>query len=154
MLHLRYGRADRTALSRAPSWRTTAGAAGRPTPTSTRPSEVEGASAEVVVAPGRTAATGSGAPLVAALRPPPDRPAAALGARRTSRRRATSPPPTASPACASCWQMRRPLARALPLAPVSLPDGFAARTFEPGRDEQAWLAVNAAAFATTPSRGG
>ena len=38
------------------------------------------------------------------------------------------------------WQMRRPLgAAAPPLPPAAVPDGFAARTFHPGRDEQAWL---------------
>jgi mycothiol synthase len=52
------------------------------------------------------------------------------------------------------WQMRRPLgADAPPLAPVSLPDGFAARAFSPGRDEQTWLSVNARAFASHPEQG-
>ncbi|HET8767396.1 MAG TPA: GNAT family N-acetyltransferase, partial [Pedococcus sp.] len=32
-------------------------------------------------------------------------------------------------------------------AATSLPAGYTARAFEPGRDEQAWLATNAAAFA-------
>ena len=39
------------------------------------------------------------------------------------------------------------------VAPVELPSGFTARTFEPGRDEQAWLETNAAAFATHPEQG-
>jgi mycothiol synthase len=52
------------------------------------------------------------------------------------------------------WQMRRPLgADAPPLPAVTLPDGFAARTFLPGRDEQVWLAVNARAFASHPEQG-
>lgn len=40
------------------------------------------------------------------------------------------------------------------VAPVELPPGFTARTFAPGRDEQAWLETNAAAFATHPEQGG
>lgn len=34
-----------------------------------------------------------------------------------------------------------------------LPEGFSARAFEPGRDEEAWLEVNAAAFAHHPEQG-
>lgn len=37
--------------------------------------------------------------------------------------------------------------------PVPLPDGFRARTFVPGRDEGAWLAANAEAFADHPEQG-
>jgi mycothiol synthase len=48
-------------------------------------------------------------------------------------------------------QLRRPLTD-LPAAP-SLPDGVAIRPFEPGRDDAAWLAVNAAAFASHPEQG-
>ena len=52
------------------------------------------------------------------------------------------------------WQMRRPLgAAAPPLPSATVPDGFAARTFHPGRDEQAWLEVNARAFASHPEQG-
>ena len=49
-------------------------------------------------------------------------------------------------------QMRRPLTDALP--PVVLPDGVTLRTFEPGRDEQAWLELNNLAFAEHPDQGG
>jgi mycothiol synthase len=38
-------------------------------------------------------------------------------------------------------------------AATALPDGFSARAFVPGRDEQAWLETNAAAFAHHPEQG-
>lgn len=48
-------------------------------------------------------------------------------------------------------QLRIPL----PVAePVVWPAGVAARTFEPGRDEVAWIAVNNRAFARDPDQGG
>jgi mycothiol synthase len=55
---------------------------------------------------------------------------------------------------ALAW-MRRPLhgPDARPLPDVTPPAGITIRTFEPGRDEQAWLAVNAAAFAAHPEQG-
>jgi mycothiol synthase len=49
------------------------------------------------------------------------------------------------------WQMRRPLTLALPEAP--LPAGVTLRHFRPGSDEEAWLAVNARAFAHHPEQG-
>ena len=51
-------------------------------------------------------------------------------------------------------KMARPLRPAdLDPAAVALPEGFRARTFEPGRDEEPWLATNAAAFAHHPEQG-
>jgi len=52
------------------------------------------------------------------------------------------------------WQMRRSLrsdAAALPA--VSLPEGFRTRHFLVGRDEEAWLRVNARAFVDHPEQG-
>jgi mycothiol synthase len=49
------------------------------------------------------------------------------------------------------WQMRRSLADELP--PLSMPPGVRLRTFEPGRDEDAWVRVNARAFADHPEQG-
>ncbi|MEU8292587.1 mycothiol synthase [Streptomyces pseudogriseolus] len=49
-------------------------------------------------------------------------------------------------------QMRRPLS-GLDLADPVLPEGMTVRTFEPGRDDAAWLALNAAAFAHHPEQG-
>jgi mycothiol synthase len=48
------------------------------------------------------------------------------------------------------WQLRRPL-RDLP--PAQAPTGIDIRGFRPGQDEDAWLAVNAAAFASHPEQG-
>ncbi|MFF7715379.1 mycothiol synthase [Streptomyces sp. NPDC007988] len=49
-------------------------------------------------------------------------------------------------------QLRRPLSP-LDIPDPVLPDGVTVRTFVPGRDDTAWLAVNAAAFAHHPEQG-
>nr|WP_221378418.1 mycothiol synthase [Actinoplanes polyasparticus] len=49
------------------------------------------------------------------------------------------------------WQMRRSLTEPLPEIP--LPPGITLRSFRPGHDEQAWLGVNARAFAHHPEQG-
>ncbi|MFF0578398.1 mycothiol synthase [Streptosporangium saharense] len=52
----------------------------------------------------------------------------------------------------SLWRMRRPLSAELP--PYELPDGVRLRAFEPGSpDEEAWVALNAKAFAHHPEQG-
>jgi mycothiol synthase len=50
-------------------------------------------------------------------------------------------------------QMRRDLAGVDPDPRPELPDGVTVRPFRPGRDEDAWLRVNARAFATHPEQG-
>ncbi|MFR9776808.1 mycothiol synthase [Micromonospora sp. MS34] len=49
------------------------------------------------------------------------------------------------------WQLRRPLTAALG-GPVP-PEGVELRAFRPGEDDEAWLAVNNAAFAQHPEQG-
>ncbi|MCB5911430.1 mycothiol synthase [Streptomyces pinistramenti] len=49
-------------------------------------------------------------------------------------------------------QMRRPLTH-LDLPEPRLPEGVTIRTFQPGADDAAWLAVNAEAFAHHPEQG-
>jgi mycothiol synthase len=112
---------------------------------------VAGASAEIVVHP-RRRGIGLGRALVeAATRATPDgrlrlwahgdtAPARALAASmgfREGRR---------------LEQWRRSLLSPLPR--VELPEGVRVRTFRPGRDDDAWLALNARAFAGHPEQGG
>jgi mycothiol synthase len=49
------------------------------------------------------------------------------------------------------WLMTRSLTEPLPDA--RFPDGFSLRAFRPGEDDDAWLAINAAAFAHHPEQG-
>ncbi|WP_229067862.1 mycothiol synthase [Actinoplanes sp. DH11] len=49
------------------------------------------------------------------------------------------------------WQMRRSLLEPLPEIPF--PPGVTVRPFQPGTDEQAWLDINARAFAHHPEQG-
>ena len=48
--------------------------------------------------------------------------------------------------------MGRPLGEA-DAADPTLPEGYSVRAFEPGRDDEAWVALNAAAFASHPEQG-
>src|SRR5439155_24901351 len=49
------------------------------------------------------------------------------------------------------WQMRRSLFA--PVAEPDMPDGVQLRAFRPGVDDEAWVALNAAAFAGHPDQG-
>ncbi|MGC1212029.1 MAG: mycothiol synthase, partial [Micromonospora sp.] len=49
------------------------------------------------------------------------------------------------------WQLRRPLTGVLP--EPRLADGLELRAFRPGEDDEAWLALNARAFAQHPEQG-
>ncbi len=70
--------------------------------------------------------------------------------------------PARALAASAGWEVRPRAAQdgPAPLRPTTwrpiqspCPTGFWARTFEPGRDEQAWLETNAAAFAHHPEQG-
>lgn len=52
------------------------------------------------------------------------------------------------------WVMRRPLSPEHPLPEISPAGGIVVRPFRPGEDEEAFLAVNAEAFADHPEQGG
>jgi mycothiol synthase len=52
----------------------------------------------------------------------------------------------------SLWQMRRSLFARLPT--VRIPAGVSMRTFQPGADDEAWVGLNARAFAAHPEQGG
>ncbi len=49
------------------------------------------------------------------------------------------------------WQLRRPLTA--PVPEPRLPDGVTLRAYRPGADDDAWLALNARAFADHPEQG-
>ncbi|MFZ5851148.1 MAG: mycothiol synthase [Actinomycetota bacterium] len=112
---------------------------------------VEGGSAELVVHPARRG-RGHGRALVAA--------ALAQSPPRGLRLWAHGEHPAAARLAAtmgfwrsrSLWQMRRSLFAPLP-AP-RWPEGVTLRTFRPGGDDEAWVALNARSFADHPEQGG
>ena len=75
------------------------------------------------------------------------------GRTATSRPRSRWPPRSATEKVRELWQMQRPLTEPSPAAPKPL-DGLRLRAFRPGEDEDAWLSVNARAFAHHPEQGG
>ncbi len=57
------------------------------------------------------------------------------------------------PVTRELWQMRLDGLAGAPAELPALPPGVTVRPFEPGRDEEAWLGVNARAFAQHPEQG-
>ena len=115
--------------------------------------EVAGASAEVVVDPAYRR-QGLGAPARRGhARRDPRRSAAALGARRATRRRRRWPRSLGfrrvPGALADAPVAVRRAARGRRCRPAST-----VRTFEPGRDDEAWVGLNALAFRGHPEQGG
>ena len=113
--------------------------------------EVAGASAEIVVHPAHRRRGLGGLTVRATLSETPDgrlrlwahgeHPAAAAMAGAMGFRRSRA-----------LWQMRRSLYATLP-SPV-VPAGVTVRTFEPGRDDEAWIRLNSLAFRDHPEQGG
>ncbi|MFM1965255.1 MAG: hypothetical protein RL134_980 [Actinomycetota bacterium] len=116
---------------------------------------VEGPSAEVVVAPS-TRRHGLGHALVDELIRVSERDAPGRGMRLWAHGESAAATGLAEELgfarARVLWQMRRSLMTPLPDAP--LPSGVHLRTFLPGMDDEAWLTVNAAAFADLPDQGG
>jgi len=162
MLHLRHGGddADRHLLLLVPAGAAAGGRAeaiagyAHLDPTDL----VEGASAELVVHPEHRG-HGYGRLLVAETLRVADDLAGRAGGGARLRLWAHGDRPAARALAASMGfeevrrllQLRRSLTD--PLPPVDLPPGVLLRTFRPGRDDDAWLALNALAFADHPEQG-
>jgi mycothiol synthase len=111
---------------------------------------VEGGSAELVVHP-KARGLGNGRALVTALvaqAPPRGLRLWAHGEHPSAARLAEGMGFTRIRAL---WQMRRSLFAPIPAIP--LPPGVRVRTFEPGKDDEAWVELNARAFARHPEQG-
>jgi mycothiol synthase len=107
-------------------------------------------SAELVVAPDARRA-GVGRALVAAL--PADGRLSSHGAGTTAASAAAFASALGLAPVRRLHVMGRSLQAGPPWPAAVVPPGYAVRTFEPRRDEDAWLALNAAAFAHHPEQG-
>ncbi len=111
---------------------------------------VEGASAELVVAPAARG-QGAGRALVAELIRLADSSRLRLWAHGEQPAARSLAESMGFRRIRALWQMRRSLFA--PLPEISLPAGVELRAFRPGLDDEAWLALNAAAFAAHPEQG-
>ena len=113
--------------------------------------QVEGSSAELVVAPSARG-RGLGRALVEALLEQAPDGRLRLWAHGDTERAAALAASMGFARTRVLFQMRRPLGT--PLPEVALPDGVTLRTFRVGEDEQAWTEINNRAFAGHPDQGG
>jgi mycothiol synthase len=146
MLHLRYGGddADRNVLLRDADGTLAAYAHLDASDT------VEGASAELAVHPAHRGA-GHGRRIVSALVDATSDGRLRLWAHGKGSGAAELARSMGFTQMRELWQMRRSLFARLPEPHV--PDGIVVRAFRPGADDDAWVALNARAFASHPEQG-
>ncbi len=114
----------------------------------TTPDDEAGRNAEVAVHPGHRG-IGIGASLVEALQQ--DEPALHVWAHGNLPAAEALATRAGFGKARVLWQLRRPLDESIEQA--VLPGGVEIRSFVPGQDDDEWLAVNAAAFASHPEQG-